>query len=119
MESIGVPTSTVRRPNLDNAGPLYGKRSRYFSLSNARNQGVKLEGLTDSAPASHIISHFKLLHFSPTPLNKLAHEECTDGVGGVSLLGICLDNDTAIHVWLMVLFVSTGVGWVDGMSHIR
>lgn len=66
----------------------------------------------------HIVAHFVFLNLSTFPFHELLYQETTDGITCIALLRVCLDNNAAIDLGCVVVFVFLCVIGVDGMGHI-
>lgn len=66
----------------------------------------------------HVIADLKLLDLASLLVDELLDDETADGVAGVALARIRLDDDTAVHPWCVVFFVLRAVVRVDGVSDV-
>ena len=113
IDSIALPTSTVRIPILDNIGPTVEPQilQQVFTSD--------LAEVTDwSRIDVHVIATFKILHSSALPIDKLLHQETSNGIGCVFLFRIRLENYTTVHHWLVVVLVLGRVIWMHRVGHI-
>ena len=70
--------------------------------------------LRRNMPRTHrVISDLKLLHWHAALLRHIAQKEGRLRVGGVSLIGIGLDDDSAVDAWCVIRLVSLRVVRVD------
>lgn len=111
MDSMALPTSTVRIPIFDSIGPTVdpqglGRWMRFCCHRNKRDQGL------------HVIPNFKLLDFPTLPFHELLHDKRCDSVASISLFGIRFDNNATIHAWFVLFFMLGSVIGVHGMTHV-
>jgi len=60
-----------------------------------------------------VISDLKLLNRDVTLFRNVSQQEGSLSIGSISLVGVCLDDNTSIDSWCMVRLVSLSVVGVD------
>ena len=48
----------------------------------------------------------------------LPEESCTDGIGGVALVAVMLEDQSTVEGWLMLVVMLIRVVRVQGMGHV-
>jgi hypothetical protein len=66
----------------------------------------------------HVIPDFKFLDLPTLPLDELLHQETSNRVGGITLLGVGLDDNSLVHLRPVFGLVLVFIIGVDRVTHI-
>ena len=66
----------------------------------------------------HVVANLEFLDLTALLLDEFLDDKAADGVAGVALTRVRLDDDTAVHPRRMVLLVLRAVVRVDGVADI-
>lgn len=111
MDSMALPTSTVRTPSFESIGPTVDPQA----LRACSNDIRRLQMSTNL----HIVWNFILLHFPTLALNELLEKKCANSVGSVALRSISLNNHPSVDLGPVIFFVFGSVVGVDRVTHVR
>lgn len=109
---MGQPTSTVRTPIFDKAGPTVDPHDLLIQ------QSVKRQYRCKKRCNVHIIACFEVLDVPAFLFGQLLDDEGSNSVSGISLLHIGLEDHTAVDLRRMVALMLACVVRVDGVAHI-
>ena len=112
IDNIAFPTSTVRKPSLLNIGPTVEPQGLCHRVS----QGAEAKGVNKY---EHVIPDFEFLNLSTLALNELLHQETTNCIAGITLFSVGFDDDTMVHLRLVIALVLGFVIGMDRVTHIR
>ena len=66
----------------------------------------------------HVVANLEFLDLTALLLDEFLDDKAADGVAGVALTRVRLNDDTAVHPRRMVLLVLRAVVRVDGVAHV-